>query len=502
MSAIDVLTDYQVDDQDNNMSIRTELLDPIVSSSYRYQFRLDTSAFLDKNTLLLFKPKATNGGDSDNLRLNAWNGGLGCIKAVEFQVGDFQVQRIEDINLWSSTNMLYNLPPAVQTKKLGHYIHNALKYEVSASAGAGISDLVGQIQVDNTNSGINYGQSDDATGAAINSFKLNSNSANNQKVGIPLGMLLPMLNNEELPLFLMTNYKVHITIEFESDASKFCNNITKTNFAGGEYLAASDGDVSFDDVQLLVDYLILPARIQNNYLERTQSEGGFSIDFINPVNIKKSEAAHSTGNVEYAVEHRLNLINQEVHYIQQYKSLAPPTTIKKFQNKVLLDQRIDGLALEQFQFNVNGVDIYTNGFIGNNIELYNNCNYVLGRDLQVVKPLYVKDPNVEASMLSPPALGLLGKYKPIMLDLQNGEPSVRGGGRFIGEYPIIVKMKQKPQSNLATNSGATNYFNADNFEIAPNELKATTYTYFVGATRIVNIKTMPNGAQNVVVSDM
>jgi len=89
-----------------------------------------------------------------------------------------------------------------------------------------------------------------------------------------------------------------------------------------------------------------------------------------------------------------------------------------------------------------------------------------------------------------------------MLDLSSGEPTTRGGGRFIGEYPIIVKMKQKPQAARSTNSGATNYFTTRNFEIAPNELEAVDYTYFIGATRVLNVKTMPNGAQNVVVSDM
>ena len=392
MSSLDILTDYQVDDQDNNMSIRTETLDPIVSSSYRYQFRLDTSAFLDKNTLLTFKPQASGGLGAGNGRLNVWNGGLGCIKAIEFQVGDFQVQRIEDINLWSSLNMLYNLPPAVQVKKLGHYIHNQAQYKVQNQSQAttlGASDQRGQIIVDNTNSGINFGQSDDATGVAINSFALSTDKSANQQIGIPLGMLLPMLNNEELPLFLMTNYKVHITIEFESNASKFCNDISKTNFGAGESLAAADGEIEFKDVQLLVDYLILPARIQNSYLERTQAEGGFNLDFVNPVNVKKSEAAHSVANVEYNVEHRINVINQEVHYLQQCKSLASTTAAKAFYNKVLLGQRIDGFSLEQIQFSVNGVDVYTHGFVSNNCELYNNCAYVLGRDLQVVKPLYL-----------------------------------------------------------------------------------------------------------------
>jgi hypothetical protein len=493
---INRLTDYRVDDQENIMDIRTELLDPIVSSSYRYQFRLDTSSFLDKNTLLLFKPRATNGGDSDNLRLNCWNGGLGCIRAVEFQVGDFQVQRIEDINLWSSTNMLYNLPPDVQTKKLGHYLQNQLHYEATSSAGAGVSDLTGQVVPDNARSGINYGQSDDATGAAINSFKLNSSAASNEKIGIPLGMLLPMINDKELPLFLFTNYKVHITIEFESDASKFANDISKTNVAGNEYLAASDGEVSFSDVQMLVDYLVLPARVQNATLAETQKEGGFMIDFVNPLNIKKTSAA-ATANTDATYEHRINTINQEVHYIQQLKQMAIPGGATNFYNKVLLGQRVDGVALEELQINVNGVDIFTAGFVKNPVELYNNCSYALGRDLQVVKPLYMNDPATEASLLSPPQNGLLGKYKPLMLDLRNGEPTKRGGGRFIGEYPIRVIYKNKPQA--ATN---TSWFSANNFEFAPAETRSIDYTYFVGTTRVLNVKTMPNGAQSVLISDM
>jgi hypothetical protein len=490
------LTDYTVDGSDSIMDIRSELLDPIVSSSYRYQFRLDTASFLDRNTLLLFKPRATNGGDSDNLRMNCWNGGLGAIRAVEFQIGDFQVQRIEDINAWSSLNMLYNLPPDVQTKKLGHYIHNQLQYEASDTVGAGVSDLIGQIQVDNTNSGINYGQSDDATGAAINSMKLNSNASNNHKIGIPLGMLFPMINDRELPLFLFTNYKVHITIEFESDASKYANNITKTNFAGNEFLQASDGDVSYSDVQLLVDYLVLPARVQNNVLEQTTSEGGYMIDFVNPLNIAKRTNA-LTAQVENQDEFRINVVNQEIHYVQMLKQMDLSGNAKQFYNKVLLGQRVDGVSLEQIQYNVNGVDIYTAGFVSNPVELYNNCSYALGRDLQVVKPLYMNDPATAASLLSPPQLGLLGKYKPLMLDLRNGEPVKRGGGRFIGEYPIRVIYKRTPHAE-----SDCQYFAANNFECAEDETRATNFTFFVGSTRVLNVKTMPNGSMNVVLSDM
>ena len=362
---ISQLTDYSTDDRESLMDCRTELLDPVVSSAYRYQFRLDASSFLDKNSLLLFKPVAVDNAGAR--RLNCWNGGLGCIRAIEFQVGDFQVQRIEDINLWSSTNMLYNLPPAVQTKKLGHYLHNQLKYLVSSGTGPGVSDLTGQVEVDNGNSGINYGQSDDGTGVGVNSFGLGTTASANEKVGIPLGMLLPMLNDKELPLFLFQQYKIHITVEFESDASKFCNDISKTNYAGGEHLAAADGDITFSEVQMLVDYLILPSRIQNDTLQETMKDGGYMIDFVNPLNIKKRIEA-GTANTEQQSEHRLNTINQEVHYVQQIKQ-KPISGATAFYDKVLLGQKADGASIEEIQFNVNGVDIFTAGPVKNVVEL-------------------------------------------------------------------------------------------------------------------------------------
>lgn len=491
--SIQELTDYSVDDRESIMDIRTELLDPIVSSAYRYQFRIDASSFLDKNSLLLFKPVAIDNAGSR--RLNCWNGGLSCIRAIEFQIGDFQVQRIEDINTWATTNMLYNLPPAVQTKKLGHYLHNQLKYKVSGGIGAGVSDLTGQVEVDSVNSGINYGQSDDATGVGVNSFGLGTSASANEKVGIPLGMLLPMLNDKELPLFLFQQYKIHITVEFESDASKFANDISKTNFAGGEYLAAADGDITFSEVQMLVDYLVLPARIQNDTLEETMKEGGYMIDFVNPLNIKKRIDA-GVANTEQTTEHRLNTVNMEVHYVQLTRQL-PISGATSFYDKVLLGQKADGVSLEEYQVNVNGVDVFTSGFVKNVVEQYNNVSYTLGRDLQVVKPLYCNDPATQASMLSPPQLGLMGKYKPLMLDLRNGEPVKRGGGRFIGEYPIRLTYKRKPHGAITST-----WFAADNFELAPAETGSMDCTYFVGVSRVLNVKTMPNGSQSVVISDM
>ena len=160
MATIQQLTDYKVDmDAENVMDVRTEKIDPIVSSNYRYTFRLDTSAYLDKNTMLLFKCRAKTGEAANKIRLNCFNGGLGAIENVELRIGDFQVQRINNVNQWSTLNHLYSSSPEVQNKKFSAYLQNGLRYrvldETQANAGTGDSDLTGVITTDPAKSGIN-----------------------------------------------------------------------------------------------------------------------------------------------------------------------------------------------------------------------------------------------------------------------------------------------------------------------------------------------------------
>ena len=313
MAEIQRLTNYAPDDTENFMDIRTERLDPIVSSAYRYQFRLDPAAFLDKNSMLLFKVNSAD-GNSANKRLNCFNGGLGAIKTIELQIGDHQVQRIDDVGKWATLNKLYSLPVAVQEKVMSHYLKSQLKYEVQKAEGTQRSDVTGVIRPDGTNSGINWGNSDTNNNAAINSMAMNTNSANNQLIGIPLGVLCPMLASDDFPLFLFQEYKVHLTINFESDASQYVNDITRVTYPG-QHMEAVSNAVSFSDVHLLVDYLVFPARIVDAIKEKTQEAGGYTFNFINVETIDKTIAA-GTANVKQQVDIRLNLVNQEVHYVQ------------------------------------------------------------------------------------------------------------------------------------------------------------------------------------------
>ena len=300
-------------------------------------------------------------------------------------------------------------------------------------------------------------------------------------------MLLPMLNTRDLPLFLFTAYKVHLTIEFNPNSSEFANKIG----APSANLAAADGDILFSDVNLLVDYLVFPSRVQESVREKTQSAGGYVMDFINVENIQKTLPA-ATANTLQAQEFRINVINQEVHYIQMLKQFS---TYADNNNKVLLGQRADSVSVEEYQVNVNGVDFYNFGFVFNPVEMYNNVSYVLGRDLQVPAPLYIADTNTEASMISPPAQGLLGKYKPLALDLRNGEPVIRGGGRIINEYPIRWIYNRTPHAQVDSQIQNTP-------QIGQSDISGCNIQFFVGVSRVVKVMALPSGGMNVLVSDL
>ena len=490
MTDIQRLTNYAPEDQEAYMEVRTERLDPIVSSSYRYQFRLDPAAFLDKDSMLLFKVNSKAGSGSTHKRLNCFNGALGAIQNIELQVGDHTVQRIEDVGRWATLNKLLSLPVAVQEKVMSHYIKSQLKYDVAKEGGAQRSDLTGVIQPDNARSGINWGNSETNADASVNAMVIHESSDSNQLVGIPLGVICPMLASDDFPLFLFQEYKIHLTINFEPNAGLYVNDVSRFNYGAGENLEALPADVRISDVHLLVDYLIFPARIIDGVKAKTQEKGGYTFNFINVETIDKTIAA-ATVNVNQQVDIRLNVVNQEVHYVEMVKQLPS----SKY-DKVCLGQRSDSISIEEYQFNVNGHDIYTEGFVISPLDTYNNINYVLGRDMAVPKPLCVADTNTQASLLSPPDFGILGKYKPICLDLRNGEPTIRGGGRIIGQYPIRHIYNRKPHAEISTGNLVPPC------PMGQDETGNLDVKYFVGVTRLVNVLAMASGGNSVVVSDL
>jgi hypothetical protein len=492
--SLDYLTDYKMTDMENQMEVRTERVFPINSSTYKHIFRLDTAGFLDKSSMLTFKCVAKDGtASAKNLRANCWNGALGAIKRVQLHFGDYEVQNLSEAGKWATLNHLYKVRPDVQTKKLSHYLGNQLHYQVLANEDttnfAGNEGVTGGIFPDNDRSGMNYGNFSTGVGAAVNSHKITNDKDSNHLHAIPLGMLLSALDRRDIPLFLFTDYKVFLEIEFEADSSQWVNAASANNYAGNEDLAAASGDVLFTDVELCVDYLIFPSKVQEQYRQSTMAEGGLTLDFMNVMNIEKSLQA-GTANVEQREDFRLNVLDQEVHYVQMIKKLPDNATGKE---RVLLGQRSDSVSINTLNYNINGVDIFPTPQ-HSPLQHYNQIGYILGNDLQVVKPLYCADVNTEYSLLSPPIGNILGKYNIIGLDLTNGEPTIRGGGRQIGNYPIIVKYMRKGHGDINSNING-------NPQCATADTGALNINFFVATTRLVNVRTLPSGGMSVVVSN-
>jgi hypothetical protein len=488
---VDYLVDYEINDQPSIMEVRTELVPPIQSSAYRHTFRLPTTGFLDKNTLLLFKGVAKDGTVSTaSPRFNTFNGSLGAVKRVQFQVGDFSIQDLSSVNIWATLNKLYVESPSRQNDYFGHYLHNSLRYKVLEAndrANFGKSAVTGSLVVDNDTSGINFGDAS-GTGAVNNSATLTNVADSNLLNAIPLGMLMPSLSGVMLPLFLFNEYRVHLIVEFESDSSKYANKIS-SGIAGN--FAAASGDILFQNVELLVDQLIYPSQVQDSYLARTEQDGGYALDFMNVVNVKKT-IPQATANATQSEEMSINVANQEVHYVEmvkQFQSLGVGGD-----NKVLLGQHSQSISIEGIQWNVNGIDIYPQPQ-HSPLSQYNQLNYILYRDIQVPKALYVADVNTQYGLATPVEQGLGGKYKTLGLSLTNGNPGVRFGGKMIGNYPIRCKYTRKPHAEIKATVDTV----VDTIT-GLTEIGSLNVDFFVGMTRIVNVSKTPRGMSVVVVN--
>ena len=504
MASLQELTNYEATAPDNVMDVRTEFLEPIHSTgnTYKHTFRIDTMGFLDKNTLLCFKPLAKDGTVSAaGVRANCFNGVLGGVKRVRLLFGDFEIQDLDSVGMWATLNHLMKMRPDSRLKKMGHYLGNQLHTQVLADTTASISGQgslgqTGQIYPNNATSGINYGLFDNssATGGtpSIRSLQITNDADNNVKVAIPLGMLVPALEERNIPLFLFTDYKVFLEVEFESRTSQWCNKVSDNNYQGNASLAAADGDVVFSEVELLIDYLIFPSKVQEDYRASTQQDGGLTLDFMNVSSVEKTIPV-GTADKKQSIEHRINAVDSELHYLQQIKKL--PASANGW-NRVLLDQRSDGITRQTIQYNINGVNVFPEPLFSP-LQHYNQLTYNLDQDLQLDKPFFCKDVNTCSCLLSPPSGQILGKFNIMALDLdkQHGNGEIRGNGTMIGNYPIRVIYERTPVAS--TNSEAPGTPVA-----CENETGVMETTYFVGQTRLVNVMSMPNGGMAVNVSNL
>ena len=479
---ISQLIDYEPSDVPMNMEIRTERITPINSSAATntYKFEILNVGYLDSNSMLTFKANNATVG-ANNMRANIWNGGLGAVKRVRFLIGDFMVCDYQELDrLATMLNM--NTPPSTREGFTGHFIGNQFRVEAGSAAstaehGASTTAGTGSIFVSNTLSGMNKGDLNAAyNGATSVSRPILAAAASNDKFGIPLGYLIPALaGGRKIPLFLFKDYRLHIEVEFHG-ARNWVNDFTRT---AHNLIPAADSDVSYSDVELLIDYILPPASVMNKDEEQSAKEGGYRMEFENYVLIKKKLAAVGTARELQEEEHRLGLNGREVHKIVQMKQYETVDSTY-FVNP----NPIHGVNDEEYNVEINGVKLYQD-YKWNNADQFNQVNMSLGVPLYVPRPMYFSDDNTIFSELTSLASGLQANYKPLMVDLTNGNGGVVGAGTIINNHPISFQYRRRPCSAAAN--------------VCRDFKEAMDVSYYCGLSRFVKVSSTPAGS-NVIVS--
>lgn len=498
------LSNYNEPISQSQMEIRTEYVEPITSNTLKYTFRLDQAGYLDENSMLTFKLLANDGAGL--YRTNVWNGALGSIKRVIFQVGDNILNDIQEVYKYATLKNM-NISPTERNKKLGHYLGNQFHTHVVNSSSDVASDTyrgdgalpvyntqddvarVGTITTDIGRSGINFGKFDDGTNAGVNSGVISNNADNNQQYGIPLGFLIPAIRGQKIPLFLFQDQRILITVEFNT-SEKYVNNLKASEIAyttDGKVATAGANDVIPTQVRLVVDYIIMPSEIQNEVVEQTKKQGGYRLEFYDVVNVEKNIPTGTNGTIQ-SIEHRIGQNGREVHNIIMWKE-GQASDLKVVGNNakssaLLLGQHCRGFEEEEYNCEINGRDEF-NEFKFNPVSQWNEVGEVLGSDFKVDRPMYCNDSNTSQTLLATRNDGLLGNMKPLCLSLRNGEPLLVGGGRQIGNYPIVWKWKRKCVNTAVQNCRKSN--------------TTVKCNYFIEVSRVANIMNTGRG-MNVVVS--
>jgi len=463
------LMDYELKEFPQQNEIKTEEVEPMnpqTDNTRTFKFKISNTGFLDGTSMFTFRLKKTAGaGGGDRLRVNLWNGALGGIKSAVMKVGDFEICNTQSLNRVATLRHM-NVPVRQRNDILGYYLGNNLHLKKNNATPGSANDFgadrtVGQLHMDKTECGINFGRQDNGAGAAVNSYSIVTDATLNEKYGIPLNMLFPALEGRQLPLFLFQDYPVILEVTF-NECSAYVNNIA--NPAGAGYVSA-DTDIAIDSPKLVVDYVLPPASKINEFMEAVNSQG-YRFEYPRLHRVLKNIPA-GTNDTQQEVHHVLGMEGREVHKVYQFKRYSAATDPKAgavLGNKVFLSQKCDGQMIEEYNVEINGDDVYPD-FVYNNASQWNKVSQCLSpKSLYIPRAMYFTDVNSQYANLTPQTEGLKGNWKPLGVDLTNGNKDPNTGKDVIvgGGTPIerganlTFKYRRTPKAAVANTSLAEN----------------------------------------------
>ena len=450
-STLASLYDFDKPDVEQGFEIRSDTIDPLTTSSRRVKFRLEPIGYLDSNSMLLFKMKGPDA--ADEYRASCVTGGLGAIKMARLSVGDTILSETQECGRVLFMDKFSKLDRDSMSRRHAHYLGNSFTSVAPDAALAPEAAASGQV-VMSDKCGAYFGTPATYANRVVRSQAIRADVDDNYQVGILLGDLFPCLKRagsiRTLPLYLFDQYRIYIDIEFE-DGDKFVNKLDGAAPGAGvsPLLQAAATDISYSDIKLQVDYVIMPSGILDADRAETNKDGGLTLNYYDYLVVEKV-LADQGGVAEQDTEFRIGAQERDVHAVTMLKQFtdAVGTEFSGRNRALMLNNVCDAVNKESYQVTVNGVDRYP-FFIESPATQYDLLSYGVGGEPEMERPFLFQDDNDFDSGITTAQSGLAGTYKPLSCDLRNGLPVVVGGGTQIGKYPIIWKYKRTGTAGAA-----------------------------------------------------
>ena len=387
------------------------------SSFNRVIFEIPKVGLLTKDSGIMVQPKqaAASTNTSSNIALNIVNGVLGCVKRCTLTIDGKELTNLENPS-YPETNRLYakNSPARMldyQNVVLGSafsIVNLSQDFKTATTSGVEILNHT-QLPVKNTS----------ADNFVCKGNVLSKTASANTKYMIPLHMLgLSFLRHEALPVHLMKDRDLQLSIEFDSDATNWAFNGT------GTALVAGDCDVNLDACELITTHIQQNEELEAALFEELKTNAR-TYNLFETYLIKQSIVNNAVGTATNSLI-RLNLQNRELQKLLQVQAPLSADGSNPVANQV--SESLGDISLNHRS---NGVFIFDRRVSNNAQQYYLNSLYNSNDGLKVSNNAWSQTKLQADGQLVSATKGYTsycGRFNYIGISYRNGNRGVLGGG--------------------------------------------------------------------------
>ena len=436
-----------------NMTIKTEVLDPITITDDQAVWQLPKNGILDGGSMVQL------GITADPHNFFPLNTGIhGLIKSCYLKVGGQTIASNDEYAYYTTMTRQFETPE-----------HRAYVDMVKSGAcgdrwGAGES---GRLMYRDMYTVVNA-TATDSTSVVPHLIRPELDDAKTPLFSVPLSTLLPMMRSRQLPLMAI-NEHVYLEINFNKQAANEAGLITcvSEGNAGDSAVALSKVNIKF-----ISDHLYYTDEKMNSLMQQTLSKQGLAMLYEDLITTRADVPAITvaTGSVsKQHIERQLAVSGKTVRNILIHEK-------NNGQNHVLLGNYLsnDLIIPTEFNLRINDQRIYDRN-LQSQPRKYNELSNVMNKPLMIPNQLYSYDSDSDKASIPLNALNqnsvCIGKVEGYQLpDAVNADVTndvrctshfegydatttgfnVLGNGSKIGVKPIILNKTYSRQNDVGT----------------------------------------------------